>query len=165
MKKTFFILILSLNCCFAFCQTTIEAIVSKKYSISIIDSLYNGRKVLEEIYDNSTEDFFVCVIERIVDDYALIRGQYTFDSSETIHGWILLEALVTYPSSFDTLCFYERPDYKANRITIDSPTWIPLKIKDINNDWVFVLYSENNLKCQGWVNKKMLCANPYTICN
>lgn len=108
----------------------------------------------------------MCIIDRIVDDYAFIRGQYTFDSSkEIIYGWILVDALETYPGDFDTLSFYEVPDFNASHIIIDSPAWNPLKIRDVNKDWAFVLYHDDYRDCKGWVNIKMLCANPYTVCN
>lgn len=166
MKKTISILLVSIVSSFSFCQTAIDAVVSKKSSICIFDSIYNGRTIVKEIYNDSTEDYFLCTIDRIVDDYAFIRGQYAFDSSEEIiYGWIPVDALETYPSDFDTLCFYEVPDYNASRINIDSPDWIPVKIRKIYKDWVFVLYCDDSRDCKGWVNIKMLCANPYTVCN
>ena len=165
MKKTISILLVSLVCSLAFCQTAIDAIVSKKSSICIFDSIYNGRTIVKEIYNDSTEDYLLCTIYRIVDEYALIRGYYASDSpDEIITGWIQV-ALETYPGEFDTLCFYEVPDYNARRITIDFPIWAPLKIKDVYKDWAFVFYHDDYRDCKGWVNIKMLCTNPYTVCN
>lgn len=166
MKKTILILQLTFVVSFSFCQSSIDAIVSKKSSICIFDSIYQGRSIVKEIYNDSTEDYFLCIIDRIVDDYAFIRGQYAFDSSDEItYGWILVDVLETYPSDFDTLCFYEEPNYNANCININFPVWVPLKIKKIYKDWVFVLYRDDYRDCKGWVNIKMLCANPYTVCN
>ena len=166
MKKTISILLVSIVSSFVFCQTAIDAIVSKKSSIYIFDSINNGRTIVKEIYNDSTEDYFLCIIGRIVDDYAFIQGHYAFDSSEEkIYGWILVDALETYPGDFDTICFYEVPDYNASRITIDSPAWSPMKIRKLYKDWVFVLYHDDYRNCKGWVNIEMLCANPYTVCN
>lgn len=166
MKKIISILFVSFVCSYVFSQTTIDAIVSKKNSICVFDSLYDGRTIVKYIYSDSIEDYFLCIIEQITDDYAFMCGRYTFDSSEEIIcGWIQVDVIETYPGVFDTLCFYEVPDYNASRNIIDSPAWVPLKIKDIYKDWVFVLYRDKYRECEGWVNKKMLCANPYTVCN
>ena len=58
MKKTISILLVSIVSSFVFCQTAIDEKKKKKSSIYIFDSINNGRTIVKEIYNDSTEDYF-----------------------------------------------------------------------------------------------------------
>ncbi len=83
-------------------------------------------------------------------------------------GWIESKNVGIYLKQYgvdNEYTIYSKPQLNSDYIKFKYNDNKLLKIVDFNGGWVKIEVFVKNKKLDGWIQKKFLCANPYTTCN
>jgi hypothetical protein len=172
MKSILIILFLTFETSLVFCQNTnncsCEGLVDINYK-NLID-IYKipfGQIKYKIKQDFKNEDFLTFSIDKDSANFFHLTFSFSI-SGKDFTGWVKkANYLGIYSRVYsDTLKLYSMANLKSPiNMTIATWTNTLLPIYACKDKWVFIKYSENNRRKEGWVQDKDQCSNPYTICN
>ncbi len=150
---------------------------SKNYDCSVIMTpkgiqipLYSESNRNEiKIYllnDTVKEEYYNLNIYSQVGQVFKVSG---FTPHDTVYkkGWIESKYTGIYPSIFDEIKLYTKPDTTSKVMsTIIKPEYYPFNVIKCHGKWLYVKYLDTDKGTkEGWLSPDNQCSNPYTTCN
>lgn len=137
----------------------------KQQKVPLLDD--KGNVLYHIMDDTTTEDYFGINIIKVKNGLAFVSASATLHDTLPKFGWVSLNFLGIYPSSFSSILLYSQPNIKAKiKSKIFNPEYSPFSIKNCKGKWLYISYLDiDKRKKEGWLSPKDQCANPYSTCN
>jgi hypothetical protein len=116
--------------------------------------------------DTIKEEYYNINIYTQIEQMFKVSGSTPHDTVNR-NGWIETKYIGIYPSIFDEIKLYTKPDTTSKVMsTIIKPEYYPFSVIKCHGKWLYVKYLDTDKKTkEGWLSPDNQCSNPYTTCN
>jgi len=130
-------------------------------------SLSNKNEIkIHLLNDTIKEEYYIINIYSQEGKMFKISGAAPHDTVNK-NGWIESKYIGIYPSIFDEIKLYSKPDTSSKVMsTIIKPEYYPFNVVKCFGKWLYVQYVDTDKKTkEGWLSPDNQCSNPYSTCN